>query len=169
MALSEQDIKVLWSRSGDRCAICKTEITKNGADGWAYPIGVQAHMIARSPKGPRGDASMSAAERDNLDNHILLCPNCHAIVDKDREAWPLDKLRKQKAEHEAEMKAQSKQLPITEFCGHVHVVAFDSNSVIGSHVKTPTRFKPGTTIGVEAYGAKEVTGLKVEVGEGEEG
>lgn len=78
------------------------------------------------------------------------------------------KLRRQKAEHEAEVKAQGKERPVTEFSGRVRVVAFDSDTVIGGHVKSPTRFRAGASFDVAAWNAKEVTGLKVEVGEGEE-
>ena len=168
MALSERDIKVLWGRSGGRCAICKAPITKDGADGQAYPIGEQAHVIARSVKGPRGDADLGATERDSADNYILLCPNCHTVVDNDPETWTIDKLRKQKTDHEAEMQSMGKQRPITEFDGRVNVLGVNSKIVRGGHVKSPTRFKPGTRISAEGWGADEVTGLLIEAGEGEE-
>ena len=40
-----------------------------------------AHIIAASPKGPRGDGN-SAVALAAYENLILLCPTCHTIIDK---------------------------------------------------------------------------------------
>ena len=49
-----KDIKILWGHSGNRCAIYKIEITP---DGEINTIGEIAHIVSRSPDGPRGDDS----------------------------------------------------------------------------------------------------------------
>lgn len=51
-------------------------------------IAEMAHIAAASDHGPRADAAMSDAERAEYANLILLCPRCHAIIDKAPAAYP---------------------------------------------------------------------------------
>jgi len=51
-------------------------------------IGEIAHVIAANQGGPRDDARFSAEGRARFANLILLCPNCHTMVDKAPEAFP---------------------------------------------------------------------------------
>ena len=92
-----KDIKILWGRSGNRCAICKLEITP---DGETETIGEIAHIISRSAKGPRGNSPLSLEKRDEYSNLILLCPNHHSEIDKYSKKWPTAKLHEVKANHE---------------------------------------------------------------------
>ena len=45
-------------------------------------IAEMAHVFAASASGPRGTSDLSHQERSAYENLILLCPSCHAIVDK---------------------------------------------------------------------------------------
>jgi hypothetical protein len=45
-------------------------------------IGEIAHICAAQDRGPRANASLSRADRGSFDNLILLCANCHTIVDR---------------------------------------------------------------------------------------
>ncbi len=92
-----KDIKLLWGRSGNRCAICKIELTP---DGETDTIGEIAHIVGRSPDGPRGDGSLPLSERDDFSNLILLCPNHHSEIDKFSEKWSIPKLLQIKSDHE---------------------------------------------------------------------
>ncbi|OEU41506.1 hypothetical protein BGV40_14550 [Methanosarcina sp. Ant1] len=38
------DVKVLWGRSGNRCALCKTHLIENDNNSDAYLIGEMAHI-----------------------------------------------------------------------------------------------------------------------------
>jgi hypothetical protein len=58
-----------------------------------------AHIIAASAKGPRADVKVSAAEKGSYDNLILLCANCHAIIDKAPGDFPDAMVRKWKRRH----------------------------------------------------------------------
>ena len=69
-------------------------------------IGEIAHIIAAVPEGPRSDESMNATDRATFENLILLCPNCHTIVDKDADSFPAALLQAWKAEHAAGILAQ---------------------------------------------------------------
>ncbi len=46
-----------------------------------------AHIFAATDGGPRTDAEMTAPERAHYDNLILLCANCHTIIDKEPETF----------------------------------------------------------------------------------
>lgn len=95
--MRDKDIKILWGRSGNRCAICKLELTPDGS---RETLGEMAHIIARSVEGPRGSGAALASELDAYDNLILLCPTHHVEVDKDTNAWPAARLRATKTDHE---------------------------------------------------------------------
>lgn len=47
-----------------------------------------AHIFAASDDGPRGTAELTEAERGSYDNLILLCANCHTIIDKAPDDYP---------------------------------------------------------------------------------
>jgi hypothetical protein len=45
-------------------------------------VAEMAHIIAASGKGPRSRATVPQADKGSYDNLILLCANCHTIIDK---------------------------------------------------------------------------------------
>ncbi|MBN1931642.1 MAG: HNH endonuclease [Desulfobacterales bacterium] len=94
--MRDRDIKFLWGRSGNRCAICKLELT---TDGSSETLGEMAHIVGQSRNGPRGNHDLT--DRDTYDNLILLCPTHHVEIDKNHAAWPIERLRAIKADHEA--------------------------------------------------------------------
>lgn len=96
--MRDRDIKILWGRSGNRCALCKLELTPDGSQ---ETLGEMAHIVAKSNEGPRGTGNMSVADRDGYDNLILLCPTHHVQVDKDLATWTVVRLRSTKGAHES--------------------------------------------------------------------
>ena len=94
-----KDVKTLWGRAANRCAFtdCKIELT---IDGEIDTLGEMAHIIAKSPDGPRGKSDIPQESRDSYENLILLCPTHHKIVDNDLEKWTVDILKQMKEEHE---------------------------------------------------------------------
>lgn len=74
-------------------------------------VGRECHIIAQAAGGPRG----SADDRRNIDGHenlVLLCANCHAVVDAQAEHFPPNRLRQIKASHESKIAARrSRGLP----------------------------------------------------------
>lgn len=101
MKIKEKDIKLLWSRSGNRCANCRIELSQNSkSDKNSYVIGEQAHIVGSSESAPRGNSSLSKQDRNSYHNLIILCPNCHTQIDKNPENWPLEKLYLLKSKHE---------------------------------------------------------------------
>jgi hypothetical protein len=63
-------------------------------------VGEIAHIVAKSPEGPRGSNPLPVAERDEYSNLILLCPTHHKIVDDNEPDWPVEVLQQVKVDHE---------------------------------------------------------------------
>jgi ferredoxin len=160
--MTSQQQKVLWGRSGGRCANCGQEILAEGGTGKVFPLAEQAHITARSSRGPRGGSKASSAEREDASNYILLCPTCHTTVDKNPGDWPVARLIEIKRKHEDRVRKNGEQVTMSELAGVIEVVAVDSDRVDGAVIEGPTRIKHGTRISVDATRAKEVTGLRIQ-------
>ena len=114
MAIKPIDARTLWARSGNRCAICKVELTPEGG---TTTLGQMCHIVGRSNEGPRGLEPIEGYERDGYDNLILLCRNDHGRIDDNVDAWPVSKLRDIKSNHESWVAGQlsSSTITISEF------------------------------------------------------
>jgi hypothetical protein len=99
-SIPPQDTKILWGNSGSKCALCKTDIIQEKKEGSKYLIGEMAHIEGEKPNSARYNADMTDDERRRHDNLILLCPNCHALIDNDYQAYTVEKLRYIKKGHE---------------------------------------------------------------------
>lgn len=80
MSIPLRDHKMLWGRAGARCSFCRTLLASISDIGLASVIGEEAHIVARSVNGPRGESSLSAEQRNAYSNLILLCPTHHAVI-----------------------------------------------------------------------------------------
>lgn len=98
----QSDIKRLWGLAAGRCSYpgCDTAcVDFLPDDPKPLIIGDMAHVIAKSPTGPR---STSLGGPDTYSNLILLCPTHHRLVDQAPEgAFSPTELLQWKAEHEA--------------------------------------------------------------------
>lgn len=101
MAITAHTRKVLWALSNNRCSRCEAILVRAPeADGDVHAIvGQECHIVARALAGPRGEAE-PRGDVDGIDNLILLCANCHAVVDSQPEKWTPDALRALKRDHE---------------------------------------------------------------------
>src|SRR6266576_5883723 len=109
MGISLKTHKILWGRSGGKCAICKNELIVNPTDLNDDPsvIGDEAHIIARKESFTRGDYdSLSSEERDHYSNLILLCKVHHKQIDDQPVFFTVKRLRELKSKHEEEVKSQ---------------------------------------------------------------
>lgn len=69
-------------------------------------IAEMAHVIPHGEAGPRKEERPEADfDPDSFDNLILLCPNCHTIIDKNPDAYPRTMLLTWKREHLANLAA----------------------------------------------------------------
>jgi hypothetical protein len=63
-----------------------------------------AHIVAASDAGPRGDENLSDEDLTSFSNLILLCPNCHTIVDRSPDDFPTELLVQWKRGHERRLR-----------------------------------------------------------------
>jgi len=104
MAITEKSRKILWRRSGNRCAICKTELVlEKDPYNKHLNIGEECHIISRQPNGPRHKA-IPDFDYDSSDNLLLLCCNHHTMIDEQVETYPEERLKQIKEEHESWVK-----------------------------------------------------------------
>ena len=98
--MTQKDIKLLWGRAGNRCSICRHELSHDAPPSHKYLLGEQAHIIGESHSAPRGKSLLTKDERNSYHNLILLCPNHHTEIDKNEAAWPVERLHQIKSQHE---------------------------------------------------------------------
>lgn len=66
---------------------CECELFVD-AEGKSVHVAEMAHVFAASERGPRGVGGLTKAARGAFENLVLLCANCHTIVDKAPAAYP---------------------------------------------------------------------------------
>jgi len=98
--MKEKDKKLLWGKSGNRCAFkdCRRELSEAG-DPEAI-IGEMAHIKGEAPAAPRYDQSMTDDQRGAYANRLLLCPTHHTVIDKQPADYSVEALLKIKVDHE---------------------------------------------------------------------
>lgn len=109
MSISLKTIKMLWGRSGNKCAICKDDLVVDpiDTDDDESVIGEMAHIVARKENFTRGNYdNMSITEKDKYSNLILLCQKHHKIIDDQPEYYTAEKLREIKKQHEEWVRSQ---------------------------------------------------------------
>jgi hypothetical protein len=101
MAITDKTRKLLWGRSGNRCAICKHELVVDSTphDDEAV-VGDECHIISPRPRGPRHDPTYPAEHLDSYQNLMLLCRTHHKQIDDQAATFSPDILRRMKSDHE---------------------------------------------------------------------
>jgi hypothetical protein len=86
VAYRDETLKVLFALSNNVCSFRDSDgspaCEEKLVDPQWYSVKARiCHIHASSVGGPRYDAAMSANERNEFPNLILLCPNHHVLVD----------------------------------------------------------------------------------------
>jgi hypothetical protein len=91
------DIKMLFARSGNRCAFpkCTAPMAFNET-----LTGEVCHIKGARPGSARYDRDQSATERHDYKNLVLMCPTHHTVIDDDADAYSVDYLLKLKTANE---------------------------------------------------------------------
>jgi hypothetical protein len=128
MGIGLKTHKLLWGKSGNRCAIedCRKElvVTEIETDNTSL-IGDEAHIVARKKDGPRGVSELNAKERDQYNNLILLCKNHHKIIDDNEEVYTVELLHEIKKTHENWVKENLKLDSKAEFENLIYISYID--------------------------------------------
>ena len=104
---SQRAIVILYRRAGGKC--CRCAAPTFGPDTNPYKsvnIGQAAHIAAAAPGGPRYDSDMSPEQRSSATNGMWMCANCHDIIDRDVDEYPVKKLQAMKKEAEKRAKRE---------------------------------------------------------------
>ena len=99
-SIPPKDIKILWGRSGSKCALCRKDLIQEKKEGSKYSTGEMAHIEGEKPDSARYNPDMADDERRRYSNLILLCRNCHISIDNDCQEYTVEKLRQIKKDHE---------------------------------------------------------------------
>jgi hypothetical protein len=105
---SNRTLKLLWGRSAGRCAMpeCRVELFAAATEyDPIVVIGEIAHVAAAGDGGPRSAAEMTTAQRNDYENLMLLCQNCHARIDGQTIYHSVERLKDMKQAHEAWVRA----------------------------------------------------------------
>lgn len=100
MAITDYTRKLLWGRSGNRCAMCKQSLIAPGtARDPEAVIADECHIVAQAAGGARAGL-LPPEQLDAYSNLILLCKVDHKRVDDQPATYTVEVLRAIKADHE---------------------------------------------------------------------
>lgn len=109
--LDDTALRLLWSRSGGRCAYCGRALTMEaGPQGDASGVGLACHIVSASEDGPRHDRFFPGESLDEPLNLLLLCPTHHRLVEESPLEYSVAALRLMKARHERRVEAEVEAL-----------------------------------------------------------
>ncbi len=97
MVLSDRTRKILWQRSGNRCAVCRCELAMDSAAIDSGAIAGYECLIESEDTSFESHTSLTVEATDLL----LLCPNHHTAIRSQSEIYPIERLREIKQLHEA--------------------------------------------------------------------
>ena len=101
MPISDRTRKILWGKSGSRCALCKKELI---LDSTPYDdesvVGEECHIVSSQKNGPRYDEGFSPKDIDSYQNLILLCRIHHKMIDDQHKTYIAELLLEIKKSHE---------------------------------------------------------------------
>ncbi len=120
----------LWGKAGGRCQYkgCNKQLYIDSLTKAEFNTAYIAHIIADSPKGPRGDDTLSEVLKADISNLMLMCDEHHRLIDRgDEDGHPVELLNSMKQEHEARIEMLTS---LNSNC-QSHMVLYGAN--IGEH------------------------------------
>lgn len=151
MSISDNTAKILWGRAAGICSnpSCREDLTVLIKGNCNFNVGEMAHVVARSPDGPRGESGGGSDEYENL---VLLCPTCHRTVDKAPSGvYPAAMLHRWKVEHERAIRVSGSNLifnSVRELKAFVVGILAENKALwrsIGPHSESATT-NPGSNL-----------------------
>src|SRR5690606_39082729 len=106
-AIPDKALRKLWVNSGGRCQYdgCNDFLLEHALVKAQYNKAYVAHIISADPDGPRGDEILSPQLATDYNNLMLLCDECHRLIDRDDVGGhPVERLIEMKRKHEARIR-----------------------------------------------------------------
>ena len=119
----------LWGRAAGRCEFedCNRVLFRSSVTQEPINIAEKAHIYSFSEKGPRGHGIFSKNKKllNSIDNLMLLCNDCHKLIDADKEGvrYSADLLREWKRKHEERIEIVTGIHPSKK----THVIMYGAN------------------------------------------
>ncbi|WAC06752.1 MAG: SAVED domain-containing protein [Thermodesulfobacteriota bacterium] len=97
---------LLFVHAGGRCEFdgCNKYLLEHPLTLTSGNFAQVAHVVAFSVAGPRGKTSFRPANINDVSNLMLLCPQCHKLIDDHPERYSRSILEEQKHQHEDRIK-----------------------------------------------------------------
>lgn len=103
--ISPPVLRELWGRSAGRCQFrgCNKPLWKSSVTAEPANIAEAAHIWSFRPGGARGNEGIDRKKLNRHENLLLACPECHQVIDKEKDGgrYTVEQLKKWKDEHEA--------------------------------------------------------------------
>jgi len=92
------------------------------ASGKSVHIAEMAHVFAANDGGPRAKLELTEAERGAFENLVMLCANCHTMVDKAPDAFADSMMLAWKREHSNKLQALFRAVQFDSRVAAHHIV-----------------------------------------------
>lgn len=99
-SISPNTVYQLLSVSAGRCEMCNKYLFEDGTFKVSGNFSNIAHIHAVGENGPRNAADLTEAEKNDISNLMLLCPEHHHMIDSKPDEYGTNTLLKTKQEHE---------------------------------------------------------------------
>lgn len=92
----------LWVQAGGRCEYCNHYLLEDEFTTYAVNLAERAHIVGAtvSAGSPRGQDPLPVADREKVENLMLLCRDHHRVVDRLITEHSVEGLREMKRRHE---------------------------------------------------------------------
>lgn len=102
-SIPEKTKLLLWGKAAGRCEYvgCNEPLWQDNLTQAEFNSSYIAHIVADSPKGPRGDKDLSEKLKVDISNLMLICDKHHRLIDKgDEMGHTVSRLLEMKRKHE---------------------------------------------------------------------
>lgn len=143
--------RLLWLKAAGRCEFegCNKILYEGDVTKEYGNFGELCHVIGDSPNGPRGGEQSESLAKD-IKNIVLMCPNCHKIIDSDTEKYTIEIIEGMKKRHEDRIRlvtgiAHDKKSHVVTYYSKIgkHLPDFSFNTI--SSVLFPDYFPESST------------------------
>lgn len=149
MAIADKTRKLLWGKSGNRCARCYRVLSVEATElDDPAVVGDECHIVSGQLNGPRYDPTFPPEDIDGYPNLLLLCRVDHKTVDDQWRTFDVVALKRLKDDHERRIARATAQAPVGDvdtadaaelLDGYVHSFRAFHSADLPALIPTPIR------------------------------